>query len=105
MLLSDEDVSRLTAAGFHPSYFSRDVNGWTELKNVNRRCVFNDGRRCLVYDDRPEGCRSYPVVHKGGRAILDEDCPHRSEFSIAPGDEERLRELVARLKAQRRGTK
>jgi hypothetical protein len=105
MLLTDEDVERLASLGFHPSYFSRETNGWLELKNVNGRCVFNDGRKCLVYDERPEGCRSYPVVHAGGRATLDGDCPHRSEFAVAPGDEERLLELVARLKAERRKTK
>jgi Fe-S-cluster containining protein len=105
MLLSDGDVERLARAGFHRSYFAREVNGWLELKNVGGRCVFNDGRKCLVYDERPEGCRSYPVVHKGGRAVLDGDCPHKDEFEIMPGDEGRLLAIVARIKAERRGTK
>jgi Fe-S-cluster containining protein len=105
MLLSNDDIERLARSGFHQSYFARDVNGWMELKNHRGGCIFNDGRKCLVYEDRPEGCRSYPVVHVGGRAVLDEDCPHRAEFEIMPGDEERLIALVAKLKSERRKTK
>ncbi|MFH0815366.1 MAG: YkgJ family cysteine cluster protein [Methanobacteriota archaeon] len=105
MLLSNEDIERLARAGFHRSYFAREINGWLELKNVNGRCAFNDGGKCLVYEDRPEGCRSYPVVHVGGHAVLDGDCPHKAEFEIMPGDEESLLALVAKLKSERRKTK
>ncbi len=105
MLLTNDDVERLERLGFHRSYFSREINGWLELKNVDGRCAFNDGRRCLVYEGRPEGCRSYPVVHSGGRAVIDGDCPHGEEFEIEPGSDERLVALVARLKSERRKTK
>ena len=90
MLLTNDDVERLERLGFHRSYFSREINGWL---------------RCLVYEGRPEGCRSYPVVHSGGRAVIDGDCPHGEEFEIEPGSDERLVALVARLKSERRKTK
>jgi Fe-S-cluster containining protein len=36
---------------------------------------------CTVYEYRPTGCKSYPIVlDEDDSAILDELCPHRDEF-------------------------
>ena len=36
---------------------------------------------CSVYDVRPQGCRTYPnVLNKNDEAILDEGCPHKTQF-------------------------
>ena len=34
-----------------------------------------------MYEVRPEGCRKYPIVlNPKDEAILDDGCPHRSQF-------------------------
>ena len=69
MLLSKKDIARLEKRGYKSCEFSRiDEQGYAELKNNEGYCVFYDlkNRCCRVYDDRPQGCRVYPV-------ILDED--------------------------------
>ena len=36
---------------------------------------------CSVYESRPFGCKSYPIIlNKKDAAILDELCPHTEEF-------------------------
>jgi Fe-S-cluster containining protein len=57
--------------------------------------------KCLIYDDRPEGCRSYPVIYEG-RARLDEECPHRGEFTMSETEEATVKELAFRLKNEQK---
>ena len=48
---------------------------------------------CSVYDSRPLGCRMYPVIlDNDDSAILDDLCPHKSEFDI-PSEEDAHRLL------------
>ena len=101
MLLTEEDVERVTAAGFAASYFSLTGDGWLELKNVGGRCVFNDGAKCMIYDDRPEGCRTYPLVYHKGGARLDADCPHGTEFEFGPEDTRKVVALAKKLRCER----
>lgn len=79
MLLSQNDVVRLSRKGFRKDFFAIcDKNGYLTLKNVNGFCVFYNvkDRRCRVYSDRPLGCRVYPVIldeEKG--VVFDKICP------------------------------
>jgi Fe-S-cluster containining protein len=104
MLLLEEDVERISMLGFETRYFVVNRDGWLYLRNVSGRCVFNDGEKCLIYENRPLGCRLYPVVYDEdyGVATLDEYCPHRGEFKVSKTDEDKVFFLVKRLKDERR---
>jgi len=102
MVLTEDDMRRIRELGFAESYFASESDGWLELRNRSGRCVFNDGTMCLIYADRPEGCRSYPVVCEKGGAALDRDCPHREEFPIAGPDGARVAALAHKLKEERK---
>jgi len=85
MLLSNDDVERIRKLGFDSKFFVAEKNGWLYLKNHDGRCVFHDGVKCLIYDNRPEGCRLYPVIFDMDKkcAVLDNDCPHNDKFRIS----------------------
>jgi Fe-S-cluster containining protein len=83
MPLSDEDISRIAALGHQQTTFVVEMRGMKCLRNRRGRCVFLvDG--CAIYQDRPEGCRLYPVVYDSveNRAVLDDECPYRKEFRV-----------------------
>jgi Fe-S-cluster containining protein len=78
MELSDDDIGRLVALGYHRDGFSvTDRDGVTRLRNVDRRCYFYDRgeTQCRVYNERPLGCYIYPVVFSEADGIvIDELC-------------------------------
>ena len=90
-------LSRRT--GLDESEFStRDSEGIRRLLNnqSTKACVFlatnSDAKDapgvCTVYDYRPAGCKSYPIVlDESDSAILDDLCPYRDQFD-APSDED-----------------
>jgi len=104
MLLQKEDIERIKGLGFDNSHFVVNRDGWLQLKNYDGRCVFNDGKKCLIYEYRPEGCKLYPIIYDEGknRSTLDEDCPHRYEFKISKIKGEAVISLVAKLIEERR---
>ena len=85
MLLSQNDIIRLTKLGFSKRYFVRfDKQGYAFLKNKDGYCVFYDRNRhqCSVYPDRPRGCHVYPVIlDEDVGIILDDLCPERDTIS------------------------
>jgi Fe-S-cluster containining protein len=104
MLLLKEDIEHLKRLGFNYNYFVVDRDGWLHLKNYNGRCVFNGGKKCSIYEYRPEGCKLYPIIYDEDKnsATLDEDCPHRDEFKISKIKGEIVISLVAKLIDERR---
>jgi len=104
MLLLEEDVERIGSLGFKTEYFVVDRDGWLYLRNVNGRCVFNDGKKCSIYENRPLGCRLYPIVYDEdyGIVTLDDYCPYRGEFKFSRADGDKVFFLVERLKDERR---
>jgi Fe-S-cluster containining protein len=73
MLLATKDIKRLENRGFSRNYFAEiDKEGYAVLRNQNGYCVFYDlkTRRCSVYDNRPLGCRIYPVVLDEKKGII-----------------------------------
>jgi Fe-S-cluster containining protein len=87
MELSDDDIGRLVALGYHRDAFSvTDQDGVTRLRNVDGWCHFYDrgSARCRVYDTRPLGCYIYPVVFAENYGIaIDTLCPMGDTVSDA----------------------
>lgn len=95
MPLLDSEVERLRGLG-HSDFTHADDEGYIRLRNIDGRCVFHDGLRCTIYDNRPLGCRSYPVVYslEDKKAVHDSDCPHTDSFPISEKNEETILLLV-----------
>jgi Fe-S-cluster containining protein len=107
MPLSNADIERIKELGFGYDSFVVNIDGWLQLKNCDGRCIFNDGKQCLIYENRPEGCKLYPITYDEDKncAVLDEDCSHRDEFTISERDSRIVASLVTKLKDERRQRK
>ena len=96
MPLAEEDIARLEALGEQRESFSIVLpDGSVRLDNdpTTSACVFLETDSadadapgtCRVWEDRPEGCRIYPLVlDQLDQPFLDELCPHRDEFPPPP---------------------
>jgi Fe-S-cluster containining protein len=86
MLLTLKDIKRLENKGFSRNYFAEiDKEGYAVLKNQNGYCVFYNlkTRLCSVYDERPSGCRIYPVVLDEEKGIVfDEICDSCKSITV-----------------------
>ena len=103
MFLSYKDIEIIKNKGYDEDFFVRKKNSWLLLKNKNRRCVFHDGSKCLIYESQPEGCRLFPLIFDDDYkiAVVDEECPYKKSFKFHSDDIERLNELIDRLKSER----
>ena len=85
MLLSKKDMDRLEKKGFKSKYFSRQNNeGYVVLKNRKGHCIFFDveQKRCKIYEDRPMGCRLYPIIFDDMKGIVaDTLCPAKNKWT------------------------
>ncbi len=101
MPLTLEDVERIESLGYSRRDFAVKVGRIYRLRNVNGRCYFlSEDNKCRIYENRPLGCRIYPVVlDLNGKAIVDDLCPKRDE--IRSEDLKRvepiLKELVRKI--------
>jgi len=86
MLLCKKDIKRLEKRGFCQNQFVNfDKNGYALLKNRGGYCIFYDlkNRKCSVYEDRPSGCRVYPVIlDEENGIILDDICQSRNTITL-----------------------
>ena len=112
MPITATEASRLSRrTGLAEEQFcSKDESGIRRLLNnqQTKACVFLATTSdlptapgiCSVYDSRPLGCRTYPVIlDEKDLAILDELCPHTSDFDEPSEDEgHRLLNLESKLK-------
>jgi Fe-S-cluster containining protein len=85
MLLSKKDIKRLEDRGYSQNQFVNfDTRGYATLKNRDGYCIFYDltKRQCSEYENRPSGCRGYPVIVDEEKGIvLDTICESRSTIS------------------------
>lgn len=104
MLLSNDDIDRIEKYGFSRDLFVDDVNGMLQLKNKKGFCVFHDTKKCLIYQQRPEGCKLYPVIYDADNdcAIIDKDCLQKNHFLISENSKKRLFSLVSRIESEQR---
>ena len=115
MILTEDDLRRLREARPGEDFWRLADDGFLELRTRDapaarggqgRPCWFLDPEgRCTVHAVRPEGCRLYPAMWDDGlrAAALDDDyCPHTDGFVLSPGLKAPVRDLAARLHAERR---
>ena len=109
MTLTEVDAARLEATGHGDFYFVNDDHD-LQLINVDGHCIFLVDGQCSVHDDRPEGCRLYPLIIdlSVDRVVLDAFCPWAKEFTFTQDDRVELRRSVTdeesegRIRAGRR---
>jgi len=103
MLLSEKDIERIKKLGFSYEFFVDQINGWLQLKNREGLCVFHNGKQCAIYKNRPEGCQLYPLIYDKDNncAVLDEECPYRTEFLRTNDLRKKLLSLVSRVEVER----
>ncbi len=79
MELSSRDINTLEKAGYPREKFTvTGEDGITRLRNVEGQCYFynHTEKRCQVYEVRPIGCYTYPVVYSANEeVVIDELCP------------------------------
>lgn len=82
MMLSNADIKRLEKLGYKRSKFVRyDKHGFAKLQNCCGFCVFYNVEkcRCKIYEHRPLGCRTYPVIYSEEEGIIvDNLCPMKN---------------------------
>ena len=95
MTLTEADAARLAALGHDDFYIVNDDHD-LQLVNVDGHCVFLVDGRCSVHQDRPDGCRFYPLILdlSVDRVVLDSFCPWASEFDFTVDDHVQLRRSV-----------
>lgn len=83
MPLTIEDIIRIKKMGYEVKYFAVFRNGLWRLRNIDGRCVFlSDEGLCIIYPNRPLGCRLYPVIQINDHCAPDyKYCPYASYVS------------------------
>ena len=103
MILCQDDVKRIQNLGFKQDFFVLQKDGWLMLKNHDGRCIFHNGLRCTIYDNRPIGCRLYPVIFDKDEncAVLDNDCPYKKCFDITEVIVNELHDVVRKVESEK----
>ena len=100
----DEDVNRILGLGFKQNAFVNFLDGFKVLKNSSEgRCVFHDGKRCTIYENRPVGCKLYPVIFDEdlNLPVKDKLCPFQDEFDLSSGARNELWAVYMKLNDER----
>lgn len=99
MPLTEEDLKRIEKLGFKRIDFTVEAEGETRLKNRGKMCYFLEDGRCMIYENRPEGCRIFPLVYDvySHKFIYDQVCLHSAEFKATRVDKDRLKHLIYRI--------
>lgn len=100
MMLLEEDVTRIRELGYDEPFFVRSVEGFKILKNSSAgRCVFHDGKQCTIYENRPAGCKLYPIIYDEEMmlAVRDDLCPFRNEFRVSRRTKRELSNVYSKL--------
>jgi len=106
MLLSKEDIQRLERKGYERDFFVRyDRHGYAILQNRDGQCVFFDPEKrvCREQENRPLGCRIYPVMYDEDYGIvIDSICPAGDTISEKQkaGRGKKVLKLLKRIDAE-----
>ena len=104
MLLSNKDIERIEQLGYDRHFFTKSKKGWLKLKNKDGKCIFHNGKICIIYDNRPEGCILYPLIFNREikSAVVDKDCPYENCFRFNKNNIIQLSNLVTRVISERK---
>ena len=86
MTLTRRDAERIDELEYsRKDYLVRTDDGFCELRNIDGHCFFYDpdSKECKIYENRPDGCRHYPIVYdmRKRKCVTDHDCPSRETVS------------------------
>jgi Fe-S-cluster containining protein len=97
------DISRLRALGYEVNEFVVQRGGERRLRNKEGKCFFLTNGKCTVYEDRPTGCRFYPLVFdQDNEVVVDPECAHAGQFTVDPDEAEKLAEFIRKLKREKK---
>jgi len=82
MPLANDDVKNIiTQTKLPKQQFAFIQDGYLHLKNKGKFCVFLNSttRRCSIYENRPIGCRFYPIIYDPylKKCVVDKDCSNK----------------------------
>jgi hypothetical protein len=87
MIVSIQDIDHIMnffSNNIKKEDFVCEINGNLQLNNINGHCVFFDlaTKRCKIYNNRPQGCRFYPLIYDKyiKNCIYDKECPRTDLF-------------------------
>jgi len=90
MILTIDDILNIINLGFDIKYFSLFKDGFMRLRNINGHCVFLDvnTNKCKIYNNRPIGCRLYPLVYDpwSDNVVIDDLCPKSSSLKLSDAE-------------------
>jgi hypothetical protein len=103
MLLSKMDIKRIESLGYSCDIFVDIHDGWLQLKNQDGRCVFHSSIMCTIYENRPDGCKLYPIIYDKDKkhVVFDKDCPQRDKFHMSKSITKQLYDLVSKIEIER----
>jgi Fe-S-cluster containining protein len=84
MTLSKADIIRIEKLGYNIKDFTIENEGFIALKNINGNCFFLKYKKCLIYENRPQGCRFYPLIYdfENDGFLIDDLCSHNDDFRV-----------------------
>jgi len=82
MALSEKDITRIADLGYEIADFLEEKDGFIILKNIEGHCFFLKGKLCSIYEERPQGCRFYPLIYdlEIDDFVVDNLCTHHEDF-------------------------
>ncbi len=83
MPLSEKDITRISKLGFKIDEFLEEQDGFMVLRNIDSKCFFLKNGLCIIYENRPEGCRYYPLIYdlEKDEFVIDNLCMHYQDFN------------------------
>ena len=103
MPLTKDDINRIENLGFEKKRFIEHETSIPRLRNKSGKCIFLRKWGCLIYENRPYGCRLYPLIYNPyeKKFEMDSICPYNSEFKISDTDIESEKKLIETLKKEK----
>ena len=100
MLLIEADIEKIKNLGYKKEFFVKKRGSYHKLKNKDGKCVFHNGKICQIYENRPEGCKIYPLIYDVDlkSAVVDKDCPYGDSFKFDTNDIKTLYRLISQIK-------
>jgi Fe-S-cluster containining protein len=78
-------------------------HGERRLRNVDAKCFFLSEKGCSIYNDRPQGCKFYPlVVDFKGNISIDKNCKHHQNHKMKKTNLLKFRMFLNLLRRERR---